>query len=214
MSNFTIGSFCTEMTNYQTIVKEYLIKSIAKVEKDTEYKLPIPYIIKTIENTGNWKDNVAKKPRVILDILYEIKTPLVFLDADCKIEQYPILFDQIDSSYDIAFHMLDWSTWYGYKDSTVKELLSGTLWLNNNDKIKELCKEWYSESLKQSIWEQRVLSSLINKYNVKVFELPLEYCYIDSLPNGNVPLVKCDNAVVIRHFNLSRVMKKLLKRRR
>lgn len=205
MNNFIIGSFYTEHTPYEEVAHNYLLKSCI----DILNKSPI---ILTSKNYGNWYRNVAEKPKIILDLFNILKDNvcLVFLDADATIEQYPKLFEEIPEEYDIAFHYLDWATWYGYKDSKVKELLTGTMFFRNNDKTRELCLEWHCESVKTTEWEQKVLQRILSKYDLKIYELPIEYCYIKTLPNGNEPLVKINNPVIIHH-QLSRELKKRLK---
>lgn len=203
-NKFVICAFYTKDTIYEDIIKTYLVPSIDK------WKLQSCII--EVDNEGSWKQNVAKKPTIIYDLLndFENKT-LVFLDADCIIEQYPALFNEV-KDYDIGFHRLDWNTWYR-NNSSRKELLTGTLFINNNYKTKELVYEWMNRAKALDMWEQRVLEDMLPsfRHDLKIYELPLNYCYIDSLPNGQKPHVLCDN-VVIRHMQASRLGKKSLKK--
>ena len=204
MNKFYVGSFYTVGTPYQYIYQDYLLKSCKKFNlKNQVFSIP---------SLGNWLLNVAEKPRVIgemLDLLNEKDECLVFLDADSSIEQYPTLFEAIPNEYDIAYHTLNWNTWYGYKDNpAIMELLSGTLFLRNRKKVKELCSEWYKIAKNTNEWEQKILQKIIENYDLKVYPLPLDYCFIDSRPGNKLPLIS-DKNVVIRHFQMSRKLKKI-----
>jgi len=202
MNKFKIGCFYSRDTIYKRIYDEYLSSSCKKLKLDTN-------VLET-PNYHNWYRNVAEKPRVIsemLDLFLEDKELLVFLDADATIEQYPKLFEEIPKEYDIGFHTLDWNLWYGYEDSPPKtELLSGTMFFKNNRKVKSLCAEWYKRASSTQIWEQKVLQEIIGDYDLKIYELPLDYCYIISRPGNKPPLVKLDP--VILHHQVSRDLKK------
>ena len=202
MNKFIIGSFYTEATPYRYIYQDYLHKSCEKFNL-TKRVISIP-------NLGDWHRNVAEKPRVVgemLTLMNEGEESLVFLDADATIEKYPILFETIPSEYDIGYHTLNWNTWYGYDNKpATMELLSGTLFLRNRKKVRELCTEWYDLAKNTNEWEQKVLQKIIGKYNLKVYPLPLEYCYPISRPKGLEPLVKLDP--VILHHQKSREWKR------
>lgn len=201
-SNFVICSFYTKDTVYEQIIKQYLVPSIVKWGLQSS--------IIDIDNEGNWKRNVAKKPTIISELLHDFPNKtIVFLDADCTIEQYPTLFDNV-KDYDIGFHRLDWNSWYK-NNSNKKELLTGTMFLNANYRTHELVNEWKNQSLLKDMWEQKVLEDILPtfRHELKILELPLNYCYIDTLPNGSKPHVPCDD-VVIRHYQASRKTKKAL----
>ena len=102
---------------------------------------------------------------------------------------------------------MDWNTWYK-NGSNIKELLSGTLFIRNTVQNKNLVQSWYLESYKNSFWEQKTLQKLIDKYKIKVFNLPLEYCYIMSLPDGQESHIKIENPI-ISHYQISRKTKRL-----
>ena len=185
---------------YKEVLKKYLLPSLKKLNIE-------PIVIET-ENTHNWHRNVAQKPLIALQVLEEHKDAnIVLLDADCTVEHYPELFHSIPSDFDIALYTLDWNTWYR-NNNGVKEVLSGTLFLRNCDKVKSLCKEWYNETIRTGAWEQRGLArTLVKRKDIKVYDLPIEYCWITSLPNGDSPHVKCDNPV-IKHYQVSRTLKR------
>lgn len=204
-NNWYIGTFYTKNTLYEDICKHYLHKSCKQL--DLEKKL---YTVE-IENEGNWYKNVAQKPRVILDLLTNVipeNDCLVFLDADATIEKYPELFDNIPESIDMSFHVLSWKDWYGYNSDTT-ELLSGTIFIRNNQHTRNLCRQWYELANSSNDWEQKILERILfidNKIPVTYQLLPVEYCYIISRPGNLPPLVVKDP--IILHHQISRVTKK------
>ncbi len=203
-SNFLIGTFYTEGTLYADVVFDYLVWSCENLG------LQSLLTIKHIKNYGSWIKNVAEKPRIILELLNGTDKDLLFLDADSTIEKLPLLFLNSSFKCDIAYHVLDWNSWYGYNNNpSTKELLTGTMYFRNCDKVKELCKKWYFEALKTTEWEQKVLQKIISNFNLDTYILPLEYCYIKNRPNGLEPLVKLEP--VILHHQVSRTLKKSIK---
>lgn len=199
MNKWKLGTFYTLNTQYEEVYNKYL--------KPSAEKFGLSVLLTTIPNEGTWLRNVSKKPKIIKEQLETLEQDecLVFLDSDATIEQYPKLFEDIPEEYDIAYHTLNWQLWYGYIKNT-KELLTGTLWMRNNDKVKKLCEDWYKESSKYSLWEQKALEQVIKNHNIKVCDLPLEYCYMISRPGNLEPLIKLDP--VILHHQASRQFKR------
>ena len=205
MAKFKIGCFYSEGTEYQNIYQNQLARSCE------EYNLELE--VMSTPNYHSWYRNVAEKPRVImemLDLLVSNNTALVFLDADCTITQYPYLFEEIPEEYDIAFHTLNWNEWYGYKNhSATRELLTGTMFFRKRKVVRELCREWYLQATQTMEWEQKVLEKVIKNHDVKIFNLPIEYCFMDSRPGNKPPLIKTDPVIV--HHQASRKLKRIIK---
>jgi len=198
---YTIVSHYTKNTPYEEVVETYLKKSLEK------YTFPTHIV--GIENKGSWYKNTAEKARIILEYLENNVNDVVYLDADATIEQDPVLFSKIPQTYDVACHILDWNNWYGYSNfNPTRELLTGTLFLRNNKTVRELCKDWYNTAIKSNMWEQKALQNLLEMTQIKLYELPLEYCYMKSLPDGRQPLIKLNP--VILHHQVSRKYKKII----
>lgn len=202
MNKLKFGYFCSLDTVYQQIAQDYLVASLKKFNT-----LPLEIIT---TNYGNWNRNVAEKPKAVLELLSKIGRDecLLLLDADATIEKWPVLLEEIPQEYDIAFHMLSWRSWYGY-ESDQYELLTGTMFFRNNDRVKKLCEEWYQIASTTCEWEQKVLQKILSNHPVSVWELPVEYCFMKSRPGGLDPLIKLDP--VILHYQLSRYYKKNVK---
>jgi hypothetical protein len=193
----------TENTVYEDLFHQMLEPTL------TTYGLE-SYIV-VMPNLQKWGANVAQKPLVVLSAIDALKEPFVLLDVDCKITGEPTLFETIDKDkYDIAYHLLDWKTWYNRPHETRKELLTGTMWINSNIATRTMIAAWAKHCSANPGADQPPLEYLMNHQynNLRIFELPLEYVWIDSLPNGDKPHVKPNGEVIIRHFQASRECKR------
>jgi hypothetical protein len=188
--NWIIVAFATEKSPYEQSMKELLIPSLEK--------LNIPYHIEVIESQGSWLKNVAQKPRIILNALekYPVKN-IVSVDVDAEILSYPSLFNNIPKEYDFACHILSWKEWYKHEIDN-KEVLSGTVFMRNCDKMKELATKWYELATNSFEWEQKCLDKALKELNIPIYHLPIEYCYIKTLPDGKEPYIKI-NPVILHH---------------
>lgn len=192
---FIIATYYTYPGPYAKVVEDYLAKSM-KNYPEFEFHIGV------YEDQGSWHKNTSLKPRFILELFQKYNKDVILLDADATIEKYPELFFNIPEEYDIAAHYLSWKDWYGYSEDETKELLSGTLYLRNNDKVKKLCQKWYDEAYHSGVWEQQILQKLLDKSEVKVYNLPIEYTFIISRPGNLPPLIKTEP--VILHHQVSR----------
>lgn len=207
MRKFVIISYYTKGTPYEGVYTEYLGKSLKRFSS-------LDHCVYVMENQGSWLKNVAIKPEVIEIAMHSYEQHnVIFLDADATIEKYPKLFWYIPKKYDMAAHFLNWNTWYGYKSTPAKlELLSGTMFFRNTDKVRALVRKWKIDAQMHGggVWEQKLLQVIIKKEQGahKIYELPVEYCYIKTLPGGQEPLVKA--TPVILHHQVSRKLKHLI----
>lgn len=151
--------------------------------------LKITYMIKTIPHAGTWKKTCLSIHQHILDALDTFPENIVYLDADAIVRQYPVLFDTLDC--DIAVH---------YKGGS--ELLVGTTFLKNCDKVKQLVKDWmYFASIGEDLLSpQTGIVKALEKDNYNVYKLPAPYTLIfDNMKN--------EGPAVIEHFQASREVK-------
>ena len=206
--NFLITSFATKNTPYEQILRQYLLSSLQRQRKLNYWYTEL------IPDLGTWHLNTAYKAKFILDMfkMFPHFKSVVYVDADAEMLRYPTLFDEIPDEYDIACHFLSWEIWYGYTGNKTRELLTGTILLKNRPIVKDLCNEWYNEAIKQNEWEQKTLQRIITKYPIKIFELPIEYCYMITRPHGEPPLIRVDDPV-FRHYQVSRTLKKRIWKR-
>src|SRR5262245_6296868 len=58
-----------------------------------------------ILDSGDWCANCAQKPAVIRQVMQQHDGPVVWLDADARVRQFPsLLFDLAETNCDVAFH--------------------------------------------------------------------------------------------------------------
>jgi len=168
--------------------------------------------IRGINSLGSWRANTSYKPTFIKQMLETHKDcNIVFVDADAEVLCYPELFDNIPEEYNIAAHILDKDTWYNQKFEKPKELLSGTLFIRNVYKSYDLVDKWITSCKNHPLdWEQAVLQRTLLRTNTPIYELPLSYCFIKTLPNGQEPTVKIEQPVII-HNQVSRKLKVMVR---
>lgn len=151
------------------------------------------YRIWPVDSRGSWELNTQIKASVVKDALDSTTGPVVYVDADSRVESYPILLDQIEC--DIAFHYF-----------RGVELLSGTLYLGNTKRCKQLVDEWIERNNRfPGEWDQRVLQAIISKNkDIDWLVLPETYVYIDGLATTR-------SLPIIRHTQASRRLKNSIK---
>ncbi len=176
---------------YEEVANKYLIPSCKK--------LNLPYYCVKKKSYKDWTKNTNIKPVFIKEMLQTFPDKdIVFIDADATVERYPALFDEIGNDYDLACHYLDFGRWYNKPDKIgEKKLLSAVLLVRHTPKMYQVLNEWIAGL--GSIWEQKVLQMVIERLKPRVYELPLSYCYIESLPNGREPYIKVENPVTVQH---------------
>jgi hypothetical protein len=173
---------------YEKIINQYLLPSLQKFN--------LPNKIYTSPNQHDWLKNGKQKFKIIYEHLINNNQNVVFLDADAEIIKSPELFYQISDDYDIGVHYLDWYLfWRNQPNKNKRELLGATIYINNNDKTKDLFKTLYEQTKNSSEWGQKILQTLIeNNYSLKVYNLPIEYCYIkkegDNFYSGYATIVQ------------------------
>jgi hypothetical protein len=154
--------------------------------KESLRKFNIPNVIKTVKDLGDWRSNCMAMSGYILQALYDNKENLVFLDADAVVREYPVLFDTITE--DFAVH---------YREDV--ELLAGTMYFKNCDKIKQFVRDWIDCSRKMPgrLASQTSIQFALNMGKYSVYKLPAPYTLIfDRMKKQGPP--------VIEHFQASR----------
>ena len=187
---------------------EYLERSLVLLGLNhTIIKVPK---VKSPNHTDDWRANTDLKPSVVKQLLTITKQDFVLLDADCRVNVYPELFDRIPQQYDMAVFYLDRAKWYQIGNAG-KELCSGTLYFRNRPIVWEVVQKWQDAVKTAKVVEQTVLEQIIaENRKIKVYPLPAEYCWISTLPDGKPPHQKPDGPIVIEHFQASRQHRKSL----
>lgn len=196
LNNLMVVGYYTKNTPYEK-ESENLIKSLNK--------LNLNYDIQGVPNLGSWQANTRFKAKFMLEMLDKHKDHnLLYVDCDAVIHSRPVLFK--DYNYDIAVR---WQDFRWRKN----ECLSGTIYMANNQKTREVCKKWMqinkSEGDTAKTFEQWNLGNVIvdmRKSGLNDGNLPPEYTFIFDHMRTLYP-----NAVpVIEHFQASRKFKNSL----
>jgi len=190
-----IVSYYTKDTPYEEVIKKYLIPSLDKFK--------LKYQIEGVPNLGSWKANTDYKPKFILNALKKYNR-VIWLDADAEIVQYPTELFKMSDDYDIGVFYLDWGIHYGHSNGK-KELVSSVAVFNQNS--IPMVKYWLKKS-RVFTWEQQALEKALELNDVKVYNLPKEYCTIIKKDNGLPEYIK--EPVIVQH-QVSRILKKEIK---
>lgn len=149
-----------------------------------------------VPNLGSWQQNTHYKARFLKEQLNaHPDRPLVYLDVDARVRQYPELFDRL--SCDMAgYHYLN-------KVTKRPELLSGTLYFEPTAATKKLIDTWiFANETLPARWEQKNLEIALKKVpEITFYELPAPYVLIFDLMQDLGP-------PVIEHLQASRRLKK------
>jgi hypothetical protein len=194
-----ITSYYTIDTPYYDVAHTYLMPSINRFQLRSD--------IRGVQSLGSWQSNTSYKATFILQMLEKHQEDIVFLDADAEIREYPDLLGNIPAEFKVAFHFLDKTKWYNRQLSEPLELLSGTAFFRYCPEVLALVKIWKENCNRQpGVWEQKILQKTLEESTIEAFHLPLEYCYIATLPNGNPPHVSVSRPVII-HNQVSRQLR-------
>ena len=197
-------SYFTKDTIYQEAVNKYLIPSLDK--------LKLEYKIYDIETLGDWRSNAIQKPIILQRALNDFPDKnIIWQDADSEVLQNPDLLFNIPKEYDIALHYLNWKAHYGRAgDEGKSEMLDGTVFWRNTDKVKDFILHLIKDSTEKGIDHQKTMAKMleINKA-FNVFPLPRTYSYLATKPDGSKPAIEIKNPVIVHH-QMSREAKKSL----
>ena len=189
---FTIVSYFTVDTGYEKEILNLI---------DSLNKLGLSYYIEGIRDTGNWTLNTHYKPIIIRKILDLIDKPVIFIDADARVQKYPLLFDDTKEDFMGYFPDRDKTNNTLIKD----KVLSGTIFFNNTVMARELLDLWVKKcQVQRGDWDQQILSDAIKALGDKlsIKNLPPTYVQIHDL-------MKKFGDPIIEHYQASRRHKKL-----
>ena len=153
---------------------------------------------KHVDDRGEWVLNASYKPTFLLECLDTLKTNIVYCDVDARIEKFPHLFGI--TQHDLMFYK--GRVWKHSGD----EVLSGTMFLRNNEIVKKFVSEWSMLCNNNNReWDQKLVEKAIPK-GINIGYLPVEYCAIFDSPM----IVGKD--IVVRHLQASRQMRQFDRR--
>jgi len=196
-------SYGTKNTPYEGVIKDYLIKSLDKLNLDYHVEYP--------EDFGSWSANTHYKAEFVKKCLLELKESVVFVDSDATVLRDPVLFDEIEKGdNDIALHYLDWfKNWRNQDDGDRFEALSGTMYFRYNQKVLDFLDIWIKKNKENAQWEQRNMQEILeeNVVNLDIEKLPYSYCVVVNHSNKIPKHMINPGEVVILHWQKSRLYK-------
>lgn len=137
---------------------EHLVRSLRRWNLDHE--------VREVEDRGGWQSNTQYKARFLAEAMDRATgRPVVWLDCDAVVAEYPALFKDLDA--DVAVRMRG------------KELLSGVVYLAPTPAARELVERWDAENrCRPDVWDQANLKSALVGWKGRLAELPASYCRI------------------------------------
>jgi len=196
LNNLMVVGYYTVNTPYEEEAQN-LIRSLNK--------LGINQDVIGVKTLGNWQANTRFKAGFMLDML--TKHPnhrLLYVDVDAVVHRSPDLFKNYKCDIAVRWQDFRWRK---------NECLSGTIYMENNERTKRICELWrdinVAEGNQSNRMEQWNLDTVINKMkeedpNFTYKNLPPEYTMIFDSMRGMYP----DINPVIEHFQASRRFRK------
>jgi len=139
-------------------------------------KIDIPHDIRELKSQNNYMKNCLMKPGFILSMLEEKKSPVLWMDIDCLVKDFPK--DFADSEYDICFVK---------RDKRVPE--SCFIYFNYTKNSLNFIKEWKNicDNSSRNL-DHLVLIELYSKYKdlIKIKEYPWYYANPQNLPEVRI----------------------------
>ena len=143
-----------------------------------------------MEPQGSWERNCALKSVVLQRAFEDYNDDLLYVDIDSRLNRPfdPIVEDKVGLA------------WYDRIDG-IRELLSGTIYIPNNDNGKNLIDLWVRyQAVNPKVWDQKVLQHIVATKEIEHFELGKEWISVD----GHIMV---DNPI-IHHTQASRRLRR------
>jgi len=143
----------------------------------------IDYEVHLIPSFGSWQLANHYKANFIKEMLLKHKRPVVWLDADTEIRQYPGLFDKLEemSQCDIAVNFFnDVQLCGGVMYFALSAIAIIDRWIEENNNHPE---RWESDNL------HAVLGEAANGVEARLFKLPPPYCMFDLCKDQSNPVL-------------------------
>jgi len=170
--------------------------------------LNLEYDVIGISPLGDWQTNTRYKAKFMLEMLTKhVGRNLLYVDCDAIVHSKPTLFDDYDCDIAVRWQDFEWRK---------NECLSGTIFMANNDRTRELCRRWQkantAEGQHPTSFEQwnlgQVIQSMRDAGELIDRNLPPEYTMIFDSMREMYPDVK----PVIEHLQASREVRAEVRR--
>ena len=179
------------------------------IKSCSNYNVPIKAYAKS--SKGSWVHNCTMKAEVIEEALNEFKDGVLWIDADGRLRNAPLLFDQLNN-YDFGCYWIP-DVWNQPRNAHLKPwsrgneaLAGGTLYFNNTDISKQLITAWKKESqANPNRWEQQSLQKVWEEFDnkgLRTCNLPQSYCKV-----FDCKWFEAEQPIVVEHMQASRKLK-------
>ncbi len=145
----------------------------------------IPHEIHLLNEFKTWEDAVFNKPAFIREMLIKHRKPLVWIDADMEIRQYPKIFDELEErpscTPDIAYPTFNDrfnGTVVFYNDTPEVFGILGRWEENNRQNPNAACGDQEGEE-----------KAIKDTPEARVFVLPKEYGMFDLCKDQSCPVL-------------------------
>lgn len=179
----------------------------AEILKASAERLNISIDLRVYDK-NQWQKIIAFKPTFIAKMRKELKGKILFIDADAIIlEDIRPYFENITE--DIGVHYL-----------SNRELLSGTIFINDTPNAHALINEWEIRQMQQpEVWDQKILQTLIDDWvaldKISIKKTSERYTYIFDISkkiygDSVTPAIEhlqasCDTAWVRKYNSKSKI---------
>jgi hypothetical protein len=128
-------------------------------------ELNIPHHIRHRPSKGSYRSNCLSKPRFILEMMNELRCPLVWLDVDSIVHKELTVFDDLADKVDLAFTSQKTPS---QQDNSMAAPKASPIFLNNTAKAYEFIYSWIhlSEKVEESTdiaFDHEILVGMFNK---------------------------------------------------
>jgi hypothetical protein len=124
---------------------------------------------------GSWLDTIYWRPEFIRAMLIKHNRPVVWLDCDAVIEQYPVLFECFEGDFGIHIHDFRWRK---------QDHLGGTMYFAYNARTFSFLERWIelNRTMAKQVLSQRIIPfAIADCPDLIVINLPDRYCQIFDL---------------------------------
>ncbi len=212
LKSFKFGSLSTIKQKDRPVVVSYYTHDTPYFEEVDGFissvrRFGLECDVQGIDSLGSWDANTYYKASFIRRMMAKYPgRSLLWMDIDARMWSYPDFLD--DADFDLGIHIVNWAD-YGRRPGRGPELLSGTIYIKDNETTRAFVDEWINcntDTEDKSRFEQHNLQSVLDngwRGKLRFRELPATYCQIfDSMAGAGEP--------VIEHLQLSRKCRKTL----
>jgi hypothetical protein len=159
--------------------------------------LSIPHIIREKKSKGSYRSNCLSKPRFILELLNEIRKPLVWLDIDSIVHKTLDVFDNFKDNVDVGMAFPKIPT---KEDPTIGIPKASPIYVNNTPKALEFLYAWIEaseriEKEQDTLFDHEILMKIFEKIlkentGIRMACLSNAYCVWPGLAvTGGEPMI-------------------------